>query len=56
VAASAQILPRTSVVGQCIENYSGTIGALLIIFRALAGPYASDNNNFIECFQVAAPR
>jgi hypothetical protein len=52
---SAYILPGSGVIGKRAEGNELTISALLIISRALNGPYASDNNNFIECFQVAAP-
>jgi hypothetical protein len=44
------------VIGKRSEGNARAIGAVVIISRALAAPYASDNNNFIECFQVAAPR
>ena len=31
------------------------LGTLLIISRVLTGPYSSDDDNFIECFQITAP-
>jgi hypothetical protein len=43
------------VIGKWSEGNELTISALLIISGALAGLYASDNNNFIEYFQVTAP-
>jgi hypothetical protein len=44
------------VIGKRSEGNTRAIGAVVIISQALAAPYAGDNNNFIECFQVAAPR
>jgi hypothetical protein len=43
------------MVGQSIEYDAEAIGTLMIIFRALAEFYASDDDHFIESFQIAAP-
>jgi hypothetical protein len=51
-----QILQRPGVIRERPEGNAVAISALLIIFRGLVGADPRDNDYFIECFEVTAPR
>jgi hypothetical protein len=54
-STSAYMLPESGVVRQWSKGNARAVSTLPFNFGGLAGADPSDDDYFIECFQVAAP-